>query len=150
MQPLTPEPQGAGLGAPPFSGVFSGLGPVGNRGNVDPGTCSCDLCHIYRELRIRSVKSPRATADTQGMNTSTTPQCPLPVSPGEAAFRLPQTASMQVSEEVLEEAIRVAQAAPDPRVDRVRMAVEHLDDGAPDAHIVAQAVIHSIIADSGR
>jgi hypothetical protein len=23
MQPLTPEPQGAGLGAPPFSGVVS-------------------------------------------------------------------------------------------------------------------------------
>ena len=44
----------------------------------------------------------------------------------------------------------VARNAPDPRKDRVALAIVHLGAGALDSHTVAQAVISTIIADCER
>jgi hypothetical protein len=54
-----------------------------------------------------------------------------------------------VSPEVFQAAVNAAENAPDPRMERVTLAVAHLDAAAPDAHDVAQAMISCILAESG-
>jgi hypothetical protein len=51
---------------------------------------------------------------------------------------------------VLQAAILAAENAPDPREDRVELAMVHMDAGTPDSRAVAQAMISTIIADSTR
>lgn len=54
-----------------------------------------------------------------------------------------------VSPEVFQAAVAVAENTPDPRMERVSLAVAHLDAGTPDAHDVAQAMIACIMGESG-
>ena len=55
-----------------------------------------------------------------------------------------------VSVDVVQAAILVAENTPDPRTECVELALVHMDAGKPDSHSVAQAMITSIIADSHR
>lgn len=55
-----------------------------------------------------------------------------------------------VSQETLKAALIAAENAPDPRSDRVSLAIAHLDAGETDAHLVAQAMIASILAESTK
>ena len=55
-----------------------------------------------------------------------------------------------VSPEVFLEAMMLASEAPDPRMDRVDMAVARLNTGIPDSHDLAQAMISGILAESGN
>ena len=52
--------------------------------------------------------------------------------------------------DVVQAAMLVARNAPDPRKDRVALAIVHLGAGALDSNTVAQAVISTIIADCER
>jgi hypothetical protein len=52
--------------------------------------------------------------------------------------------------DVVHAAILAAENAPDLRKDRVELAIVHLDAGGVDAHILAQAMISTIIADAYR
>ncbi|MDR3687048.1 MAG: hypothetical protein P4L93_08855 [Coriobacteriia bacterium] len=55
-----------------------------------------------------------------------------------------------VSVDVVQAAILVAENTPDPRSECVELALVHMDAGKPDSRTVAQAMISSIIADSNR
>jgi len=55
-----------------------------------------------------------------------------------------------VSPEVFQAALVAAESAPDPRMERVDLAVEHLGAGALDSRAVAQAVISCILAEISR
>jgi hypothetical protein len=55
-----------------------------------------------------------------------------------------------VSREVIHAAFVAAEKAPDPRRERVSMAIAHLHAGTPDADAVAQAMIARILEESGR
>jgi hypothetical protein len=55
-----------------------------------------------------------------------------------------------VSPEVFQAALVAAENAPDPRMERVDLAVAHLGAGALDARAVAQAVISCILAEGSH
>ena len=55
-----------------------------------------------------------------------------------------------VSPEVFQAALVAAKNAPDPREERVSLAVAHLGAGALDARAVAQAMISCIRDESAR
>ena len=55
-----------------------------------------------------------------------------------------------VSVDVVQAAILVAENTPDPRSEYVELALVHMDEGKPDSRSVAQAMISTIIADSNR
>jgi hypothetical protein len=53
-----------------------------------------------------------------------------------------------VSPEVFQAAVMAAENAPDPRMERVSLAVAHLDAGRLDSHEVARAIVACILAES--
>jgi hypothetical protein len=55
-----------------------------------------------------------------------------------------------VSREVLRAALVAAENAPDPRDERVTLAIAHLHAGTPDANAVAKAMIARILAEAGK
>jgi hypothetical protein len=55
-----------------------------------------------------------------------------------------------VSREILHAALTIADNAPDPRRERVTMAIAHLHAGTPDSSAVAQAMIARILAESRK
>jgi len=152
MQPLTPEPQGAGLGAPPFLGrpqrFFGACHNPATRW-VSWSSVSCDVTCVTLCLTcgFLEVKSSSGAADTDGMNTSTTDdsraQKGIPMVRNHRSSDTP----FGVSADVLEAAISAAEGTADPREGRVERALARMGAGAADARAVAQAMIASVVAD---
>ena len=97
-----------------------------------------------------SIKSPVTGADTVCMKELGLPRH-MPFGPdiGVGVSRV-RHAIDDVSVDVVQAAILVAENTPDPQADRVEMAIVHLDSGELDSRTVAQALISTIIADSRR
>ena len=155
MQPLTPEPQGAGLGAPPFSGVDRALWR--NRGDNSqimggrepPGPHSVTRVTTHLTCGLWPLKSLQDGADTPGMESS--PQQPSePGSGRECSLSQELEMSYGVSPEVFQAALLAAENAPDLREDRIDRALTHLGEGLLDAHAVAQAMISRVLAETTR
>jgi hypothetical protein len=94
------------------------------------------------------IKSAVRAADTHGMNNSRTSEIQPGSSPIVAEVPRVHHAIDDVSVDVVQAAILVAENTPDPRADRVEMALVHLDAGLVDARTVAQAMLATIATDS--
>ena len=143
MQPLTPEPQGAGLGAPPFLGVLSR--------------------HFSDRVvvRVRSVtRAPSSSDDSsKGRAVGADSVCMM-ISEEQARQaakqlrsqtrdRTPQRAR-DVSQHVIDEAVVRASRAPETRDDRITAARRHLESGEFDAHAIAEKMLQRIVSDALR
>jgi hypothetical protein len=143
------------LGLPHFLGSSSEK-PIGSNPGCDRGHV---VSHFARAVTgvttpltcdFPSIKSPDGDADTQCMNTSQVCQIqPIGVAFGAGVPRV-HHAIDDVSVDVVQAAILVAENTPDPRADRVEMAIVRLDSGELDARTVATAMISTILADSHR
>jgi hypothetical protein len=153
MQPLTPEPQGAGLGAPPFvrpfvahlegfsaSRALFALPVTGSRVTGVTGRLTCGY---------GALKSLGRPADREVM-TRQVHQVTTKVKRSPQPFGQELTMGHAVSREILHAALMVAENAPDPRRERVTIAIAHLHAGTPDANVVAQAMIARILEESGK
>jgi len=95
------------------------------------------------------LKSLLCAADSMGMTTSV--QQGLSKDHGSHSPHSQEfVMSHGVSREVLRAALVAAENAPDPRNERVNLAIAHLHAGTPDASAVAQAIIARILAEAGK
>jgi hypothetical protein len=153
MQPLTPEPQGAGLGAPPFvwPSVAHVVGFLASGALVLQSVMRGRVTGVTGRLTCGFValKSLGGPADREVMTrqahhvTTKVKRSPQPL--GQESVM-----GHAVSREILNAALLVAENAPDPRRERVTMAIAHLHAGTPDASAVAQAMIARILEESGK
>jgi putative ribosome biogenesis GTPase RsgA len=108
----------------------------------------CVTTHLT--CAFRCIKYSDSDADTEDMNNLKLRESqPSHTTFGAGVPRV-HHAIEDVSVDVVQAAILVAENTPDPRADRVERALVRLDAGRLDASHVAQAMIASILADSRR
>lgn len=138
MQPLTPEPQGAGLGAPPFLGVV-----------FYSATLWCDTghTHIWRFCGVHKV--PRIRADIHTMIISDE-QALLAARYLRTSHPSRTGRMVAVSDDLLAAARAIVDDTPEMRDDRVSEARVHMGAGAFSSRAIASKMISRIISDSLR
>jgi hypothetical protein len=151
MQPLTPEPQGAGLGARPIVGLFvaHSVGFRGSPPRSERRAVRDRVTQVTGRLTCGygPLKSLVCAADTECMTRQVHPVLTK-------VKRSPQPLGQEpamghgVSREIIHAAFMAAESAPDPRRECVTTAIAHLHAGTLDANAVAQAVIERILAES--
>ncbi len=139
MQPLTPEPQGAGLGAPPFFEVFS---PT-----FRPPS---DACHMRVRFLTTRIKSRQTFADNRGMIISDEQARRVAEYLGSTTEPLGHPTDRVVCTDIVHQACTVALGSPDAREDRVADAKERLLSGLPLSADIANKMVSRILCDSIR
>lgn len=144
MQPLTPEPQGAGLGAPPFFGRAFRLEVVMALTLVHGCVC------WVTTLPTNALKATGTAADTEAMIISDeqariAAEClrDQPASIGVAVHP-------ELSSDLLDRVMATLAEEPDLRADRVEEARARLEHHTTTPDDVASKMISRIISDSLR
>lgn len=144
MQPLTPEPQGAGLGAPPFSGVFVALVSLPDALTVDP---------MWRDAQKSIMDSQFATnfrrrdADSQYMITNQL-QNMLTIQRCSVRTGGVHLTHARVPTDVVDAAVRQAMSAPEFRAERIEAAKRFLAAGPIDSTFLASMIVARITAEN--
>lgn len=139
MQPLTPEPQGAGLGAPPFLGQI----------RVKRSPFVTYVTGDQNRLST-SIKWPSIAADMCHMIISDEQAHMAAYRLADAPYPCTRTTFSDVDPSVIECARARALLAPDAREDRVIQAKARLLTGLPNSHDIAQKMVSRIVSDALR
>jgi len=137
MQPLTPEPQGAGLGAPPFLGMFLLLSGYVTHitGTADSLLSSVKYCSLHADTVDMIISDEQARLAAQYMRSG----------PHRTA-----TPAVEVPSELMDRVREILAACPECRDERVEEARDRMAHGHPDAGEVASKMLSRIVSDSLR